>query len=126
MKVLVDMNLSPLWVEYLADHGIDALHRSSVGDPRAEDQAVMDWAREHGYIVFTHDLDFSALLGTTGANGPSVLQVRTQDVLPSAVGDNVVRVLREQSVALHDGAVVTLDEVASRIRVLPIRGRSES
>jgi predicted nuclease of predicted toxin-antitoxin system len=126
MKVLVDMNLSPLWVAYLADHGIDALHWSSVGDPRAKDSVVMGWAREHGYIVFTHDLDFSALLATTGASGPSVLQVRTQDVLPSAIGGDVVRVLREQSVALQDGAVVTLDEAASRIRVLPIRGRNES
>jgi predicted nuclease of predicted toxin-antitoxin system len=86
----------------------------------------MGWAREHGYIVFTHDLDFSALLASAGASGPSVLQVRTQDVLPSAIGDHVVRVLQAQSVALQDGAVVTLDEVASRIRVLPIRGRSES
>ena len=126
MKVLVDMNLSPLWVEYLADHGIDALHWSSVGDSRAEDSVVMGWAREHGYIVFTHDLDFSALLATAGASGPSVLQVRTQDVLPSAIGDHVLRVLQAQSVALQDGAVVTLDEVASRIRVLPIRGRSGS
>jgi predicted nuclease of predicted toxin-antitoxin system len=113
-------------VAYLADHGIDALHWSSLGDPRAEDSVVMGWAREHGYIVFTHDLDFSALLATTGASGPSVLQVRTQDVLPSAIGGDVVRVLQEQSVALQDGAVVTLDEAASRIRVLPIRGRSES
>ena len=49
MKVLVDMNLSPLWVAYLADHGIDALHWSSVGDPRAEDAVIMGRAREHGY-----------------------------------------------------------------------------
>jgi predicted nuclease of predicted toxin-antitoxin system len=29
MKVLVDMNLSPVWVAYLAEHGVDALPRDN-------------------------------------------------------------------------------------------------
>ncbi len=42
----------------------------------------MDWARPSGYVVFTHDLDFGALLAASHAGGPSVIQVRAQDVLP--------------------------------------------
>jgi len=41
----------------------------------------MDWAKDNGYVVFTHDLDFSALLAATQAECSSVIQVRTQDVL---------------------------------------------
>jgi predicted nuclease of predicted toxin-antitoxin system len=53
--------------------------------------------------------------------GPSVLQVRTQDVLPSAVGGDVIRVLRMRGEALEKGAIVTIDKVSSRVRVLPIQ-----
>ena len=83
----------------------------------------MAWAREHGYVVFTHDLDFSALLATTDATGPSVLQVRTQDVLPDVMGNEVADVLREQAQALEVGAIITLDKLSARVRILPIRDR---
>lgn len=81
----------------------------------------MEWARRGGYVLFTHDLDFSALLAATEATGPSVLQVRTQDVLPDAIGRDIVRVLQMRAVALEQGAIVTIDKAASRVRILPIR-----
>ena len=81
----------------------------------------MAWARDRSHIVFTNDLDFSALIATAGAGGPSVLQVRSQDVLPEAIGSDVLRVLREHQQALESGAIVTVDEVASRVRILPVR-----
>ena len=121
MKLLVDMNLAPSWVRFLQDEGFDSVHWSAVGDARASDANIMEWARHGGYVVFTHDLDFSALLAATEARGPSVLQVRTQDTLPDAIGREVVQVLRNHGMALERGAVVSLDRVASRIRILPIR-----
>jgi predicted nuclease of predicted toxin-antitoxin system len=54
MKVLIDMNLSPAWVQALDDHGFEALHWSSVGDGRAPDSVVLAWAKDNGYIVFTN------------------------------------------------------------------------
>ncbi len=77
MKLLIDMNLSPEWVDELESHGWHAVHWSTVGVPAATDRMIMDWAREHGYVVFTHDLDFGAVLAATRAIGPSVIQVRT-------------------------------------------------
>ncbi len=35
MKILIDVNLSPAWVDFLLDHGLEAVHWSTVGDPRA-------------------------------------------------------------------------------------------
>jgi predicted nuclease of predicted toxin-antitoxin system len=100
MKILVDMNLSPAWVPFLAGAGIVAVHWSTVGDPRATDRALMTWAHEGGYVIFTHDLDFGTLLAIVGATGPSVLQVRTLDILPSAIGADVLRVLEQHSRAV--------------------------
>jgi predicted nuclease of predicted toxin-antitoxin system len=36
MKILVDMNLSPGWVRFLADSGFEAVHWSNVGSATAE------------------------------------------------------------------------------------------
>lgn len=123
MKLLLDMNLSPTWVRFLEENGFEAVHWSTTGEPTATDAVIMAWARDRGFVVLTHDLDFSALLASTEAVGPSVIQVRTQDVLPEAVGSDVVRVLRDHRAALDEGAIVSIDELASRVRVLPIRRR---
>ena len=91
MKLLLDMNLSPTWVRFLEENGFEAVHWSTIGEPNATDAVVMARAREQGFVVITHDLDFSALLASTDAIGPSVIQLRTQDVLPDAIGSGVVR-----------------------------------
>jgi predicted nuclease of predicted toxin-antitoxin system len=41
MKILVDMNLSPRWVELLAGAGLDATHWSTIGEPHAPDSEIM-------------------------------------------------------------------------------------
>ncbi len=123
MKLVVDANLPPKWVEFLSARGVEAVHWAQVGDLRATDATIMKWARDKGYVVFTSDLDFSAMLAIGGASGPSVLQVRTQDVFPESIGAQVMRVLLEQSEALTSGAIVTIDEIAARVRILPIGRR---
>ena len=120
MKVLVDMNLSPDWVGKLAAMGHEAVHWSSVGDPRAADVEIMSFAAESGWVVFTHDLDFGALLASTRAGRPSVLQVRTRDVSPAHLLDLVQRVLVQCESQLNSGALVTLDEASGRVRLLPL------
>lgn len=99
------MNLSPDWVKFLNLSGYEAVHWSERGDARASDPTIMAWARANGYLVFTNDLDFGALLATTESDGPSVLQVRMQDILPAALGNTVLDVLREHRTALESGAL---------------------
>jgi len=120
IRLLLDMNLSPEWIAELARHGYESIHWSSVGDARAADSVIMAWARGHGYVVFTHDLDFGTVLALTHANGPSVLQVRGQNVLPEHMGPLVVAALRQNEAALAAGALVVVEEKKSRVRVLPI------
>lgn len=123
MKILIDMNLSPDWVARFAASDIKSVHWSSVGAPNAKDSEIMEFARGNRFIVFTHDLDFSAMLAATQAESPSVIQMRTQDVLSDAITAKLIRVVKEHEVDLNTGALVTIDEARSRLRILPLRKR---
>ena len=121
MKILIDMNLPPRWAKVFAAEGWEALHWSEVGAPTASDREIMAWARDNDYIVFTHDLDFSALLATTQGEGPSVIQVRTQNVLPEAIGTLVINAMKQFQHELEKGALITIDPHRARSRILPFK-----
>jgi len=124
MKILIDMNLSPDWTAAFAAQNIESVHWSTVGDPRAEDTEIMEYARANDYIVFTHDLDFGTILALTQAENPSVMQVRAQNILPSHLANTVISVLRENESLLEQGALIVVDEGRARVRILPLRRRS--
>ncbi len=120
IQIVIDMNLSPDWIPYLGIHGWSAEHWSMIGDPRATDAEIMAWCVANHRVVFTHDLDFGTLLALTHAAGPSVLQVRSQNVLPDHLGPMVLAALQQHEPDLITGALVVVDEVKSRVRVLPL------
>lgn len=114
------MNLSPEWAPILQRDGWEAVHWSDVGDPRASDRDIMEWAVAHECVVFTHDLDFGTMLALTHEVGPSVLQVRAENVLPDHLAGSVIAALNQHEADLLSGALVVVDENRSRVRVLPI------
>jgi len=120
IRLVVDVNLSPSWIDVFVSQGWPAVHWSTVGDPRAKDRAIMAWASANGHVVFTHDLDFGTLLALTRASGPSVVQVRSHDVLPNRIGPLVISVIRTYQSRLQAGAIVTVDESRGKVRILPI------
>ncbi len=124
MKLLLDMNLSPRWVSFLADAGIDAAHWSSLGSARAPDTEIMAFAKTHGQIVLTHDMDFGAILAATHGEKPSVVQIRAEDVAPEAIGSSVVRALLQMAHELEQGALLTIDAKRTRLRILRLQARS--
>lgn len=121
MKILIDMNLSPDWVVRFAASDIESIHWSAVGAPNAKDSEIMEFARANRFIVFTHDLDFSAMLAATQAESPSVIQMRTQDVLSDVMTAKLIGVVKEHEADLNTGALITIDEARSRLRILPLR-----
>jgi predicted nuclease of predicted toxin-antitoxin system len=120
LRLVIDMNLPPEWVAELLRSGYESLHWSTIGDPRATDTAIMAWARANHHAVFTHDLDFGTLLALTHADGPSVFQVRGQNVLPEHMGSLVIAALRQHEASLISGALLVVDQKKSRVRVLPL------
>ncbi len=121
MRVLVDMNLSPRWVGLLVGASIEAVHWSTVGPADAPDSQIMAFAKANGYVVLTHDLDFSAILAATHGEKPSVAQIRTEDIDPDVIGKPVIAALQQLSTELDDGALITIEPSRTRLRVLPLR-----
>lgn len=74
--------------------------RVTVGKPNANDETI---------------------LALTYADGPSVLQVRTQNVSPDYLLTFVQSALEEHQELLERGALIVVDEFRSRSRILPLQ-----
>ena len=59
MKFLIDVNLSPKWVNLLEAAGFEAVRWTEVGAANASDSEIMRYAASADYVVMTHDQDFS-------------------------------------------------------------------
>ncbi len=120
MRLLIDMNLSHRLCPMLADRGYEARHWSEVGDPRAADQELLAWAKREGCVLVTHDLDFGAILAATGFDSPSVVQIRRRDILPESLIAVLAHTLFQYRKELENGALIVVDEIKSRVRILPL------
>ena len=81
----------------------------------------MAFANANDFVVLTHDLDFSAMLGLTQGEKPSVVQIRSGDLSLEAVGRQVVAALKQMVSELEAGALITVDPARTRLRLLPLR-----
>ncbi|MDQ1267066.1 MAG: hypothetical protein QG635_2219 [Bacteroidota bacterium] len=120
MKILIDMNLSPKWVDVFKANNYEAVHWSSIGENSAPDEEIFKYAKENGYIIFTSDLDFSKLLYLSNNYQPSVIQVRSQDLRINALKNLVLSMLTKYSGFLEQGAIVILNKDKIRARILPL------
>jgi predicted nuclease of predicted toxin-antitoxin system len=110
---------SPLgWL--FSNNGIESIHWPAVGAASASDAEIMTYAVVHGYTVFTHDLDFSAILAATHKKNPSVIQIRSADIYPGNTAMPVITILRQAAVEIEHGALVTINANKSRVRILPL------
>jgi len=121
MKLLIDMNLSPQLVRLLTDAGHQAIYWQTIGRPDADDSEILTWAKENGYVIVTHDLDFGAILAITGFESPSVVQIRRHDVLPETIAPAILRAVAKFADELHAGALIVIDELRYRVRMLPLK-----
>ncbi|GEP06202.1 DUF5615 family PIN-like protein [Methylobacterium oxalidis] len=112
------MNLSTDWVPYLAGLGHDAVHWASVGRPDTADADILAWARAQDRVILTNDLDFGTMLIVSGAQTPSVVQLRTDITLAAHVGPLVAQAVLQTASALGSGALVTVE--TGRVRLRPL------
>lgn len=118
----MDMNLSPSWIDRLGRRGFEAIHWSSIGAATAPDREILTWANEHQFVVITNDLDFSAILAAGAGDEPSVVQVRTQDLLSDVTVSIVAKALEAHREDIDRGALLSIDEGGTRVRMLPLKG----
>ena len=122
MRLLIDMNLTLRWVDFLRNAEHIAVHWSSVGPNSAKDGEICDYARQHAFVLLTNDLDFPQILAHTRQAGPSVVLLRGEPLVPESRGSALLRALQDCEAELNQGAIVTLDwSDRARARVLPLR-----
>jgi predicted nuclease of predicted toxin-antitoxin system len=120
MRLVVDMCLPPDLAAGLASTGHDAVHWSSVGDPKALDLTIMEWAKHNGSIIVTHDLDFGDLLFASKDHSPSVIIIREKDTHVDEVLEPVLRVLAQFEHELRSGSLIAMTRHMARVRRLPL------
>ena len=108
------------WVDLLTRSQFEAVHWSSVGSPHALDEEIMAYAAKHDYVVVTNDLDFGAILAVTHGEKPSVVQIRSENLSPDVIGVQMISALR-QFAELNEGALVNVDPLLTRVRLLPLK-----
>jgi predicted nuclease of predicted toxin-antitoxin system len=84
MKLLLDENLSRRLVPFLQNDFPGSTQVVLVGLERADDIAIWEYAREHGYVIVTKDVDYYDLSLFRGAP-PHVLWLQIGNVDKAAV-----------------------------------------
>ena len=107
MKLLIDMNLSPRWVEVFRAAKFEAA-----------------FADQHNCVVVTNDLDFGDMLTANNGHKPSVVQIRSDELRPEFIARQVIAALTQMRAELAEGALVTVDPQRTRLRLLPLSQRS--
>ena len=121
MNLIIDENLPPRWCEFLASHGLSAIHWTNIGKPGDPDDLVFNHAVESHSIIITQDSDFTRMLASRGSRLPSVIQLRLPCPTPELSGPILIRILQDHRQRLLDGCLVSVEPDRHRIRVLPLR-----
>lgn len=123
MKFLLDMGLARSTAIFLRGQGYDAVHLREEGLQRLEDPQIMHKARTEGRIIVTHDLDFGRLVALSQSQLPSVITMRLDNMQPVQVNHYLTEVLTHFAEPLLQGALVSVNERAIRVRSLPVTSK---
>lgn len=120
MKLLLDMGLAQSTAVFLRSQGYDAVHLREEGLQRLPDDEIIEKARLEERIIVTHDLDFGRLIALSQSQLPSVITLRLDNMQPAHVTPYLNEVLSRFTTELEAGALVSVNEQAFRIRLLPV------
>jgi len=104
LSFLADMNISPLTVSHLKKQGWNVIRASDVMDKSTKDIDLLEYARKHGMVIITQDLDFSMLLALKGYEKPSLVNVRLEEARPDYVTSRIIDTVSELEQELAKGA----------------------
>ncbi len=121
IRFLANMNISPKTVAVLQHHGWEMIRVSDLLPVDATDEEILELARREDRMVVTQDLDFSALLALSGYDRPSLITLRLSVSDPETVTRRLLEVVPRMEQFLREGYAVTIEDIAVRVRQLPIR-----
>ncbi len=121
MKFLADMGISPKTITFLQQLGYESIHLFSLGLHQLPDSKILKKARNEGYILLTHDLDFGELVAASQAKLPSVIIFRLKNMHPDEVNRHLNVIITNHTTALEQGVVISVTNNQIRLRSLPIK-----
>ena len=121
MRYLADVHISPITIGALRAEGYEVSRVTEFLPPTATDLELLDLARREGAVLITADLDFSALIATSGEMSPSLVSLRLAFPTPDRVTAVLEQALPRIQADLERGAIASIDEASIRVRRLPIR-----
>jgi predicted nuclease of predicted toxin-antitoxin system len=121
VRLLLDMNLSPVLVDDLSDEGVDAIHWLHVGPANTDDSAILDWSAREGTILVSTDKDFGMLLAENKLRSPSVILIRDDNVHPRVIRPLLVDLLARFESELRAGAIISTRSGLHRVATLPLQ-----
>ena len=120
LRLLADLNISPLTVALLRHEGWDVARASEFLPATAADEELLLLARQERRAILTHDLDFSALLALQGHSQPSLITLRLASGDPIEVARRLIAVAMALTEVLSQPCAVTIEDLKIRVRELPI------
>lgn len=120
IKLLADLHISPLTIEFLQKNGYTISRVTEYLPPTASDEEIIRLSISQQAVILTQDLDFSALIAKSGKPGPSLLSLRLGHAAPLRVSQLLLAILPVVVKDLEEGAIISIDDSGIRIRKLPI------
>lgn len=121
MKFLLDVHLGASLARLLENDGHSCRLVADVGDPRMDDNEILQLARENDEVILTHDLDFGTLLAFSKSNNPSVIIFRIEKINSKIFHQLIKNNWETIEEPLTSGAIVVMEPFSVRIRPLPIK-----
>lgn len=122
MNLLIDANLSPRLVPLLQAGGVECSHVADHGLLRASDDEILRFAVERSWTILSADSDFTTMVALSGARTPSLILLRSSDLLDANVQARLLLASLPRVVDdLESGCVVSLSPTRLRVRPLPLR-----
>ena len=88
----------------------------------ATDSTICQYARDHGFVLITNDLDFPRILAHTTKAKPTVILLRGEPLVPEVRGEALLGAILVCTSELEAGAILTIDWLdRQRVRLLPLR-----
>ena len=120
MKFLADMGVAQRVVQWLRENSYDAVHLREENLQRLPNGMIFEKAYAEQRILLTFDLDFGEIVALSGDRLISVILFRLHNTRTPHVIERLKKVLNNTAQALHQGAIVVVEDSRHRIRHLPL------
>ena len=120
MRFLADMGVDIRVVQWLNEHGHEAIHLRDEGLHRLSDGEIFAKAAREEQILLTFDLDFGEIAALTQNRPLTIILFCLHNTRSAHVISRLDAVLKASASTLERPAVVLVEESRHRIRYLPI------